>query len=82
MEVELKIYSARISSHFVHRNVSHSNVNKLAKLRRHASRVHFTKTHLGHTLWKDTLKNEYTFGNTILERQIVDENFLSTITEQ
>ena len=34
------------------------------------------------TLWKNTLKNKYTFGNTLLEIQIVDENFLSTITEQ
>ena len=33
------------------------------------------------TLWKNTLKNKYTFGNTLLEIQIVDENFLSTITE-
>ena len=34
------------------------------------------------TLWKNTLKNKYFFGNTLLEIQIVDENFLSTITEQ
>ena len=58
-------------------------MNKLAKLRRHASRVHFEKITLWiNTLWKNTLKNKYTFENTLLKIQIVDEILLSTITEQ
>ena len=40
------------------------------------------RTFRKNTLWKNTLKNKYFFGNTLLEIQIVDENFLSTISEQ
>ena len=48
---------------------------KLAKLRRHISKYMLQKILWINTLWKNTLKNKYTFGNTILEIQIVDENF-------